>query len=154
MKKICFLLSACATFAMQHSFAQELKYCGTDEMVRQAIANDPQLALNQQQLEQYTEAYRQQNPDVQSVPSPIYYIPIVFHIIHEYGAENISDAQIEDEVNILNRDYFKLNADTSAIVPQFQSIASDAGIQFRLARKDPNGNCTTGIDRIVSPLTY
>ena len=42
----------------------------------------------------------------------------------------------------------------TGIVPSFQSLAQDAGIQFRLARKDPNGNCTTGIDRIVSPLTY
>ncbi|HEY6161188.1 MAG TPA: M43 family zinc metalloprotease, partial [Bacteroidia bacterium] len=90
----------------------------------------------------------------QSTPSPIYTIPVVFHIIHEYGPEDISDDQVMDALAILNRDYRKQNADTSVIVSQFQSLASDVGFQFKLARKDPSGNCTTGIDRIASPETY
>lgn len=83
-----------------------------------------------------------------------YIIPIVFHIIHDYGAENISDAQVIDQVAILNRDYAKLNADTAAIVPPFQTIAAAIDIEFRLATIDPDGNCTNGIDRVASKLTY
>ncbi len=82
-----------------------------------------------------------------------YVIPVVFHIVHDYGIENISDAQILDQVAILNRDYAKLNADTSVIIPQFQAIASAIDIEFRLATIDPDGNCTNGIDRIASKLT-
>jgi PKD repeat protein len=55
---------------------------------------------------------------------------------------------------ILNRDYAKLNPDTSFIIPQFQSIASETHIEFRLATIDPNGNCTNGIERIASKKTY
>ncbi len=84
----------------------------------------------------------------------MYIIPVVFHIIHDYGAENISDAQILDQMSILNRDYAKLNADTANIVSPFQTIASAISIEFRLATIDPNGNCTNGIDRIASKRTY
>lgn len=80
-------------------------------------------------------------------------IPVVFHIIHEYGAENISDAQVYDQMEILNRDFRKLNSDTSDIVPEFKAIAADANIEFRLATIDPFGNCTNGIEHIYSHET-
>jgi PKD repeat protein len=83
-----------------------------------------------------------------------YVIPIVFHIIHDYGAENITDAQVIDQVAILNRDYAKMNLDTQSIVSPFQSIASAVDVEFRLATIDPDGNCTNGIDRIASKRTY
>jgi PKD repeat protein len=83
-----------------------------------------------------------------------YIIPVVFHIIHDYGVENISDAQVLNQVAILNRDFAKLNADTAAIVSPFQTIAASADIEFRLATLDPDGNCTNGIDRVASKRTY
>ena len=89
-----------------------------------------------------------------SANSVIYTIPVVFHILHVYGTENISDAQIEDAMAILNRDYNKQNADTANTVAAFQGIAANVGIEFKLAKLDPNGNCTNGIDRINTPLTF
>jgi PKD repeat protein len=83
--------------------------------------------------------------------APVYTIPIVFHILHQYGPENISDAQVIDAVNILNRDYRKLNADTAGIYPPF--VAADARFEFRLATRDTNGNCTTGIIHHYDPNT-
>ena len=83
----------------------------------------------------------------------IYTIPVVFHVIHNNGPENISDAQIMSALSILNRDYRKLNSDTSLVVNPFKSLVADIGVEFALATKDPNGNCTRGINRIVSPLT-
>ncbi|MBK9735679.1 MAG: PKD domain-containing protein [Saprospiraceae bacterium] len=77
----------------------------------------------------------------------LYQIPVVFHILHLGGAENISDEQINDQVRILNRDYQKQNADTSKVVPQFKNNIGDVGFEFRLANIDPDGNCTNGIVR-------
>ena len=58
-------------------------------------------------------------------------------------------------MRILNEDYAKLNPDTTAIAtPHFKKIATNTKIQWRLAQLDPNGNCTNGIERIVTPLTY
>lgn len=83
----------------------------------------------------------------------IYTIPVVFHIIHNNGSENISDAQVQDALNILNRDYRKLNADTSAIVAAFQGDAADVEIRFVFATVAPNGACFSGITRTVSVTT-
>lgn len=80
-------------------------------------------------------------------------IPVVFHIIHNYGPENISDAQVIDAVEKLNIDYQKLNADTVDTYPLFKSRAANIGVEFRLAKIDPNGNCTNGIERIADPRT-
>ncbi|MBF9140242.1 M43 family zinc metalloprotease [Hymenobacter properus] len=81
-------------------------------------------------------------------------IPVVVHIIHTGGADNISDRQINSAIALLNEDYQKLNADTSQIIPLFRPIAASVGFQFRLAKKDPNGNCTTGITRHYMPSLY
>ncbi len=82
-----------------------------------------------------------------------YTIPVVFHILHTGGNENISDAQINDAITILNRDFLKQNADTANIVNQFKNLAANCNIEFRLATIDPNGNCTNGITRHYDPHT-
>ncbi|MFM2387590.1 MAG: hypothetical protein RL660_2347 [Bacteroidota bacterium] len=80
-------------------------------------------------------------------------IPVVFHVIHDYGSEWIPDANIYDQMRILNEDFNKMNADTATIIPAFKSKIGDAKIKFMLAKKDPDGNCTNGIDRIQSYKT-
>ncbi|MBK9147011.1 MAG: PKD domain-containing protein [Flavobacteriales bacterium] len=82
-----------------------------------------------------------------------YVIPVVFHIIHNNGPENISDAQVQDAVRVLNEDYNKLNPDWVTTRPEFLDIVADVGIEFRLAQRDPLGNCTNGITRTPSTLT-
>ena len=81
-------------------------------------------------------------------------IPIVFHIIHFNGPENISNDQIYNAVEVLNRDFRALNEDQSQVVDAFTDIIADVEIEFRLAKKDPYGNCHPGITRTVSPLTF
>lgn len=74
-------------------------------------------------------------------------IPIVFHVLHLNGSENISDAQIQSAVDVLNIDFRKLNSDTGSIVVQFKNLAADVNVQFKLASLDPDGKCTNGITR-------
>jgi PKD repeat protein len=141
--------------------------CGTDQMVAASLAANPMLKAQYEEEQRKAEeadriAFQQGYPvqnnrsagnvSAQQSP-PQYIIPIVFHIIHEYGSENISDAQVLDAMRILNEDYRKLNSDTNIIVPTFQGIAADAQIEFRLAQLNPNGACTNGIDRIYSSET-
>ena len=82
-----------------------------------------------------------------------YVIPVVFHIIHNNGPENIGDAQIEDAVRVLNEDFNKLNVDWPNVRPEFLGIVADVGFTLRLAQKDPSGNCSKGITRTISELT-
>jgi PKD repeat protein len=82
----------------------------------------------------------------------IYTIPVVVHVIHNGSAVgvsyNISDAQILSQIAVLNEDYRRLNADTASTPSVFLPVAVDCEINFCLAQRDPNGNATTGIDRI------
>ena len=82
-----------------------------------------------------------------------YIIPVVFHIIHNNGPENISDEQIYDAVRILNEDYNLENDDWDNVNPAFVGIVADVNVEFRLAQKDPSGNCSKGITRTLSTLT-
>lgn len=79
-------------------------------------------------------------------------IPVVVHVIHNGEAvgvgRNISDAQIQSQIAVLNEDYRRLNSDRTNTLAEFTGVAADVGIQFRLACIDPNGNSTNGIRRV------
>jgi PKD repeat protein len=129
--------------------------CGTDEMHQQLFDQHPEynqgIIRANNRLEDFTQEYIQNNVNQKSGHS--YTIPVVFHIIHDYGDGNIDDSQVYDAVEQVNIQYRKLNADTTDIVQDFKNIAVDAEIEIRLAQLDPNGNCTNGITRTVSDLT-
>ena len=145
-------------FAYQYATAQGLKMCGTDEAEREFFNQHPDLykkyLLREEakKLVDETEAQRGYASQ-RTAAQQIYIIPVVFHVLHQFGTENISDAQIYDVIRVINEDYSKSNSDYANTVAQFQSIAGNVGIEFRLAQLDPNGNCTNGIDRIYSHLT-
>jgi hypothetical protein len=71
----------------------------------------------------------------------------VVHVIYNTAAENISDAQIQSQMDVLNEDFRRLNADASNTPSAFLSVAADSEIEFCLATLDPNGNATNGITR-------
>ena len=129
--------------------------CGAGELHRVSteVTNDPllpeRIAQANASLEEFTGTFI----DDVSRGGGGYVVPIVFHIIHNNGPENISDAQILDAVRILNEDYNKENPDWDNVRAEFLGIVGDVGVQFRLATKDPSGNCTPGITRTVSALT-
>lgn len=81
-------------------------------------------------------------------------VPVVFHVIHQNGPENIADEQIFDAIRIMNRDFNALNDELEDIDPAFENLIGNGEIEFRLARIDPDGNPTTGIDRIESGETF
>lgn len=153
------VLAAFSVFVANTSFAQseqhEEKHCGLTPALNSLYAKYPgfQAEAEAKQAAALEEGKRHLE-DNRSATPPTYIIPVVFHIVHDYGTENISDAQILDQMMILNRDYRKLNADTSTIVAPFDTLAADCDIEFRLAQLDPEGNCTNGIDRIPSMETY
>ena len=75
-------------------------------------------------------------------------IPVVVHILHNTTAQNISDAQIQSQIDVLNT-AFDLEAPW---ITNFYPQATDVEIQFALANIDPNGNSTTGITRTSTPV--
>lgn len=122
--------------------------CATDHYYHQLVQKDPSIVKDLENLIANGVAAKADEDS-----TTIFTIPVVFHVLHQNGAENIPDANIIDQINILNRDYMTLNADTSFVIPQFQDKIGKAKIQFKLASYDPWGNCTNGIDRIYTHET-
>jgi hypothetical protein len=75
-------------------------------------------------------------------------ISVVVHVVYKTAAQSISDAQIKSQIDVLNADFRKKNADIGAVPAAFQPAAADARIQFELAATDPDGNPTPGILRV------
>ncbi len=135
--------------------SQNPLHCGADEMRISTLKQNPQIAkavVNiDSQLENFTQNFI--NTQNKNSNTATYVIPVVFHVIHNYGLENISDAQLKDGLDIVNKTFNKTHPNNSTIVSAFQGIHADCDIEFKLATKDPNGNCHSGINRIASPLT-
>tara|TARA_B100001248_G_C27399420_1_gene468757 strand:- start:8811 stop:11912 length:3102 start_codon:yes stop_codon:yes gene_type:complete len=81
-------------------------------------------------------------------------IPVVVHVIHDLGSENISDASIQNAIDILNANINGQGANFLSQTPDvFAKVRGEAKVEFRLAKKDPDGLPTTGINRVRSSLT-
>ena len=151
------LILSSNSFSQNQSFdatnardGESVEYCTTHKKRNELLLN-PQAAASFAQ----DEIIRQQ--ELQNMPfqeKAVVYIPIVFHILHNGGSENISDEQIMDQFNILNRDFRLMNSDAANVHADFQGLPADIEIEFRLATKAPNGVCFSGITRTQSPLSY
>lgn len=149
MKQLILGLAIALPFAVT---AQQQHWCQADEMRQRLIESDPTYLEREAAYEtEIVELLR--NSAVQRDDETVYIIPVVFHVIHAGGQENLTDEQIFAEVQQLNDDYRKLNSDLVEAVPYYQQIAGDVKVEFRLAKIDPDGNCTTGIDRVRTPET-
>jgi len=155
MKKIkIFTLYFLFSFTFSFVKAQEIE-CGTMANLEYLKAQDPQLENKMLQNEQALQKYIKTHTTIQSRKGKgtIITIPVVVHVVYANPSENISAAQVLSQIAILNKDYRKSNADTSAIPSVFAAVAADCEIEFCLATKDPNGNSTSGITRTATKQT-
>jgi hypothetical protein len=151
MNKYFFLLTVLLAFTFSSS-AQQVNHekCAFDHFY-QAQLNDPSQKEGLLETEriiarEIAEAKTRQGKGA----LPVVTIPVVFHIIYTSSQDNISLAQIEDGLRVLNEDFRRQNADTNQTRALFKPVAADFEIQFVLAKKDPSGNCTDGITRTQS----
>lgn len=158
MRKTLFVTALIAVTLPLVAVAQnDVHPCGADDLHKAAqLSSEPEAYLQEvaetdAALEAFTAAWAEESSGAERAD---YTIPVVFHIIHNYGPENISDAQVIDAMRVLNDDFNKLNIDWPNVRPEFLPLVANVGIEFRLAQRDPQGNCTNGITRTVSPLTY
>ena len=147
MKQIFTLLVA--VFAFQQSTLAQ-RVCGTTEYQMMLEQEDPSIINRLEEIEQFTRDYLLSNPQGERA---LVTIPVVVHVVYNTTAENISDAQIQSQINVLNQDFRKLNADVANTPGAFAGLASDSNIEFCLATVDPNGNPTNGVLRVPTTAT-
>jgi hypothetical protein len=120
--------------------------CATMDVMEQQIKENPSLLKNMEEIERQTREFLRKYPDGTGTRNVIT-IPVVFHVVYNTTSENISDAQIQSQLDVLNADFRSLNSDVSQTPSDFAGVVADVQIEFCLATQDPSGNATTGITR-------
>jgi len=136
-------IAFCLLLLLPQTHAQ--RACGAWPFLQEAVNRKPSLAIpffaNSLSLPAL-----QTNSDA-ATQLPVLKIPVVVHILYNNDQQNISDAQVRSQIDVLNKDYRKLNADTAFIPSGFHRLAADCKIEFQLATADPDGRATKGILR-------
>jgi hypothetical protein len=141
MKKFYFSLFLAASVCMN---AQQLAPCATYNAMEKHFANDPAAKNRFDKVQK--ELKKQFNKNAASKVAAVQYtIPIVFHVLHMAGAENVSDASLIAALAQVNMDYARTSPDASTVAQPYQNLYINSDIKFVLPTKDPNGNCTNGI---------
>lgn len=144
MKKLFLIAFVC--FGVRTLQAQFVTKCATDEMFLESLKQFPELAKEQQLAGEIAA-----NTATQTKKNTVRYIPVVFHVLHKYGLENISQTQLNDAIRVLNEDFRKkvgTNGGSST-----DPLTADIEIEFRLAQFTPNGLPTNGVNRIYTLST-
>jgi len=119
--------------------AQE-RVCHTMGNLDRLLNEHEQLHEQMEQIEAFTRTF-ETTPQLRN--GNVVTIPVVVNVIYKTGAQNISDAQIQSQIDVLNADFRRTNSDADNTWSQ----AADTEIEFCLASVDPDGNATNGIRR-------
>lgn len=106
--------------------------CSADDVLRQQIAADPSLRSRMDEIEEFTRRFKDSPQTETLLPDGTIQIPVVFNVLYRTAAQNVSQAQLQSQLDVLNEDFAALNADynkTSA----YQTVKSgDIKIRFVL----------------------
>ncbi len=142
MKKITAVAFLCLFFSIL-TYSQE-RNCATMDDLEQRMQKDQNLVKRMAEIEDFTrQKVKQLEAQSKTIEGDIITIPVVIHVLYRTSAENISNAQIQSQIQVINEDFRRTNSDADNTWSQ----AADSQIEFCLATIDPNGNATTGITR-------
>lgn len=137
-------------FTFSQTSPEVENWCGTAFKMNEMRSN-PQ--INQSLLNDEQIRIQEVSNPLNTPKGTIFKIPIVFHILHNGGSENVEESQIWNALEVINRDFALQNDDTSSILAQFKPLLRDAEIEFVLATKAPDGSCFKGYTRTQSAMT-
>lgn len=138
MKNVWSILIA-LSLILSPTITQSQERCGTDlrwEFLKKSI---PNLEKNKVDLEQKIKTNQRQ------LFSNSYTIPVVVHIIHKNNNEYLSLEQINSQLEVLNQDFNRTNADATNTPAVFENVAANCNIEFCLAQRTPQNEITNGI---------
>lgn len=153
MKKLYLFI---AGFALCLPMLQAQQPCGTMQHLDHLKQTNPYIEKSRAKSEQRVSNWIRENGDKHR-SGGIITIPVVVHVVYGNATENISDARIFSQFDVLNEDFRKMNADTSNIPAVWDTVMADCDIEFCLAQRTPTGDPTNGIIRtstIVSNFSF
>jgi Pregnancy-associated plasma protein-A len=122
------------------------RQCATMQVYEELAEQEPSYRANQIAINEFTER-NILSGRAQQVTRRKVTIPVVVHVVYKRAAENISKTQINSQLKVLNDDFNARNADVSSVPPVWGGLVGNAKIEFKLAKRDPNGKQTEGITR-------
>jgi len=148
MKAICtvliFLLTLTLSLTAQHTHTEQ---CATVEINKNLQQKFPRIGTDadfEEWIALHIAKIKQQKPQQRGSQAPIFTIPVIVHVIHDGDmvgvGENLSQAQILSQIDVLNEDFQRLNADTVNTPAAFLPVAADCQIEFCMALYDPSGS--------------
>ncbi len=154
------LMGLLFTIAFLHSSAQQVNpdHCGTMKLLEKRFQEHPALKTRFETREKQLKLIIDQRSQLlQKAPGgtlqrarSFLTVPVVFHIVLNDPTQ-VTNAQIQAQLDTLNKDYAGTNGDTVNVPSWFKPIFGHANIQFGLAySKSPDGEPTTGIERITT----
>ena len=147
-----------AKAAPQTPHAHTPHSCGYKQVTDAIVQNNPAYAQALIQHQNAIQQVSQADLTAKRSPQAVIEIPVVVHVINQGEAlgvgRNISDARIIAQLNVLNTDFRKQNANWASGTPTiFKAAGADVEIHFCLAKTNPTGGTTTGIDRQNKTVT-
>lgn len=110
------------------------RQCASMDVLAEQLKADPTLSARMQAIEDFTTdfvANKETNSNFRLVNGVIE-IPVVVNVLYRTTAENISQAQIQSQIDVLNEDYNATNADISKVPSTFSALKANYGIRFVL----------------------
>ncbi len=144
MKKIFCLLSF--LFLTVSVSAQQQRFCGTQFYYEQRQESNSVVTLSREDIKKKLADFKAGKKN-STASTALSIIPVVVHVIYNTPEQDISDEQIISQIDALNEDFSATNANIPQIPGVWKSLIANLNIQFAFARRDENGNETTGITR-------
>ena len=108
--------------------------CASAEVLGRQLLEDPSLASKMNQIEAFTQTYIQNQTNGAAFSRLVngkIQIPVVVNVLYKTAAENISLAQIQSQIDVLNKDFNATNSDFATSNP-FNAIKANVGVSFVL----------------------
>jgi hypothetical protein len=107
--------------------------CASQEVLEAQLKADPTLAARMEAIEEFTNRYQQNPSAYRLLANGMIEIPVVVNVVYKTAAQNISAAQIQSQIDVLNKDFAATNSDISSVPTTFQAVkAGDVGVRFVL----------------------
>ena len=147
-RNFCILLLAFSCFISSLLTAQTR--CLTHELHLKKMTAD---ALYRKNFEQENNRSLLSGINATSMVDTTITIPVVIHILYNSDEQNVSDEEIQSQIDVLNEDFAANNASSLDVPLDWINLITDSKIRFKLAQRDPAGNNSSGVIRVSSAIS-
>jgi Pregnancy-associated plasma protein-A len=109
--------------AFETRAAGDTRQCASHEVLQAQLAADPGLQQRMNQIENFIQEYIN-NPSARLLADSVIEIPVVFNVLYKTNAQNVSAAQLQSQIDVLNEDFAAINADYNSTPALFQPVRS------------------------------